>query len=376
MPAASSPAISTSNPTTRSGCEGSASTKGAPPSGSPAHRKIRGGSAAATIRPEANQASVLRSCPAGSRTTQISSAIRNTVRRTRGTRVDSSGRLAMASVAFVGTGLLGSAMVEGMLRRGDAVTVWNRTESKARALEAFGAKVAATPADAVAGAARVHMTLPDDEVVDQIMAAVTPRLSNDAIVIDHTTASPRGTKARVAKLNAAGMKFLHAPVFMSPQMARDSVGLILAAGPRAVYDAALEALEPMTGEVWYVGEAGDRAAAYKIFGNSMLFVIAAGVSDVFAMAKGLGIPAADALTVFSKFQPGGLIKARGEKMARADFSASFELTMARKDMRLMLEAAAGEPMTVLPSIARAMDEAIAKGHGKDDLGAIAAEVVG
>jgi 3-hydroxyisobutyrate dehydrogenase len=281
----------------------------------------------------------------------------------------------MASVAFLGTGLLGGAMVEGMLRRGDAVTVWNRTEAKARALEVFGAKVAATPGDAVAGADRVHMTLPDDNVVEQMVAAFTPRLGGDALVIDHTTASPRGTRARVARLNAAGVKFLHAPVFMSPQMARDSTGLILASGPQAVYDAALDALEAMTGEVWYLGEQGDLAASYKIFGNSMLFVIAAGVSDVFAMAKGLGIPAADALTVFSKFQPGGLIKARGDKMARGDFSASFELTMARKDMRLMLEAAAGQPMTVLPSIAKAMDDAIAKGHGKDDLGAIAAEVI-
>jgi 3-hydroxyisobutyrate dehydrogenase len=281
----------------------------------------------------------------------------------------------MASVAFLGTGLLGSAMVEGMLRRGDLVTVWNRTAAKARALEAFGARVAATPGDAVAGADRVHMALPDDDVVDQIVAAFAPRLGGDTIVIDHTTASPHGSRARVAKLNAAGMKFLHAPVFMSPQMARDSVGLILAAGPQAVYDAALDTLEAMTGEVWYVGEAGDRAAAYKIFGNSMLFVIAAGVTDVFAMAKGLGIAPADALAVFSKFQPGGLIKSRGDKMARGDFSASFELTMARKDMRLMLEAAAGQPMTVLPSIATAMDDAIAKGHGKDDLGAIAAEVV-
>ena len=71
----------------------------------------------------------------------------------------------------------------------------------------------------------------------------------------------------------------------------------------------------------------------------MLFVIAAGVADVFAMAKGLGIAPADALAVFSKFQPGGVIKSRGEKMARGDFSASFELTMARKDIRLMIEAA-------------------------------------
>jgi 3-hydroxyisobutyrate dehydrogenase len=281
----------------------------------------------------------------------------------------------MASVAFLGTGMLGGAMVEGLLRRGDAVTVWNRTEAKARALQAFGATVAATPGDAVAGAGRVHMTLPDDEVVDQLMAVVTPRLAKDAIVIDHTTASPRGTRARVARLNAAGVKFLHAPVFMSPQMARDSIGMILAAGPQAVYDAVLDTLEAMTGEVWYLGEDGDRAASYKIFGNSMLFVIAAGLSDVFAMAKGLGIPPAEALTVFSKFQPGGVIKSRGDKMARGDFSASFELTMARKDMRLMLEAAAGQPMTVLPAIARAMDDAIAKGHGQDDLGAIAAAVI-
>ena len=281
----------------------------------------------------------------------------------------------MASVAFLGTGMLGGAMVEGMLRRGDVVTVWNRTEAKARALEAFGAKVADTPGDAVAAADRVHMTLPDDEVVDQIVTALTPRLRPGATVIDHTTASPRGTKARVARLNGAGVKFLHAPVFMSPQMAKDAIGLMLLSGPKAVFEAVRGDLEKMTSEVWYLGEQADLAASYKIFGNSMLFVIAAGVTDVFAMAKGLGIAPADALTVFSKFQPGGLIKARGDKMARGDFSASFELTMARKDMRLMLEAAAGQPMTVLPGIAKAMDEAIAKGHGQDDLGAIAAEVI-
>jgi len=281
----------------------------------------------------------------------------------------------MATVAFLGTGLLGSGMVERMLQQGNTVVVWNRTGSKARALEAHGATVAATPGDAVADAERVHMTLPDDAVVDQIVDGFRGRLRTDAIVIDHSTTSPRGTAARIPRLNGAGVKFLHAPVFMSPQMARDGAGIVLVSGPRAVFDAARPALDRMTGEVWYVGDEPDRAAAYKIFGNSMLFVIAAGVTDVFAMAKGLGIPAADALTVFSKFQPGGVIKSRGEKMARGDFNASFELTMARKDMRLMLEAAGGQPMTVLPAIAKAMDDAIAKGHGKDDLGAIAAEVI-
>jgi len=281
----------------------------------------------------------------------------------------------MAKVAFLGTGLLGSGMVENMLRRGDSVTVWNRTEAKARMLESAGAAVAKTPADAVRGAARVHMTFSDDAVVDRVLGELLPALPPGCIVIDHTTTAPRATVARYERMQKAGVKFLHAPVFMSPQMARDGVGILLASGPHAVFDAARPALEKMTGEVWYVGEDPDRAAAYKIFGNSMLFVIAAGVADVFAMAKGLGIPAADALAVFSKFQPAGVIKARGEKMARGDFSASFELTMARKDMRLMLEAADGQPMAVLPSIAERMDDAIAKGHGSDDLGAIAAAVI-
>jgi 3-hydroxyisobutyrate dehydrogenase-like beta-hydroxyacid dehydrogenase len=281
----------------------------------------------------------------------------------------------MANVAFLGTGLLGSAMVEGMLRRGEAVTVWNRTESKARALEALGAKVAASPGDAVAGADRVHMTLPDDAVVDHIVNGFLPRLRAGAIVVDHSTTSPRGTKARLERMAKAGIKFIHAPVFMSPQMARDAVGMMLVSGPHAVVDTVHDALKKMTGEVWVLGDAADRAAAYKLFGNSMLFVIAAGIADVFAMAKGIGLSPTEALEVFSKFQPGGIIKSRGEKMARGDFSASFELTMARKDIRLMIEAAGSQPMTVLPAIAKKMDEAIAKGHGADDLGAIAAEVI-
>src|SRR6185436_16004514 len=100
----------------------------------------------------------------------------------------------MTKVAFIGTGLLGSAMVEGMLRRGDAVTVWNRTAAKARALEAFGAAVAESAADAVEGADRVHMALSDDAVVERIVAEIVPRLKQDAIVIDHSTTSPAGSR--------------------------------------------------------------------------------------------------------------------------------------------------------------------------------------
>jgi 3-hydroxyisobutyrate dehydrogenase len=281
----------------------------------------------------------------------------------------------MAKVAYLGTGLLGSAIAEGMLRRGDAVTVWNRTPSKAHALEKAGATVAASPADAVAGAERVHMTLSDDAAVDSLMEQFLPRLKAGAVVIDHTTTSPRGTIARYERLARANVKFLHNPVFMSPQMAREAIGLSMCSGPHALFEEVRDPLQKMTGEAWYLGHDPGKAAAYKLFGNSMIFVITAGVTDVMAMAKGLGMSLEDSLQVFSKFQPGGVIKARGEKMARRDFSASFELTMARKDLRLMLEAAEGQPTVVLSAIARQMDRAIDQGHGRDDLAALAAEVV-
>jgi len=281
----------------------------------------------------------------------------------------------MEHVAFLGTGLLGGAMVERMLAQGQHVTVWNRTASKLEALRTAGATVAATAGDATAAAARVHLALTDDAVVDAILTDVRPRLSRTAIVIDHSTTSPVTTRDRAARFAGDGVQFVHAPVFMSPQMCRDGKGLILVSGPAAVFEAVQPALSRMTGEVWYLGERPDLAAAYKLFGNSMLFAINAGLTDVLAMARNIGVSGDEALALFSRFNTGMAIPMRGQKMVRQDFSPMFELAMARKDVRLMLESAGSLPLIVLPALAARMDEMIAAGHGKDDVAAIAAPVV-
>lgn len=281
----------------------------------------------------------------------------------------------MSRIAFIGTGLLGANMVLRMRDDGHEVMVWNRTDKKARALEAHGAVVAPSPEDAVAGAERVHMTLTDDTVVDAILDRITPRLQKGAIVIDHSTTSPKGTRARFERLHRAGIRFMHAPVFMSPQMCREGMGLMLVAALRPDYHAVQAALERMTGEVWYLGERPDVAAVYKLCGNAMLFAITGGLADVCAIAKGSEVDPEAALTVFTKFMVQNSIPMRGGKMVRADFSPSFELAMARKDARLMIDAADGYPLVVLPAIARRMDEAIAEGHGSEDLAALGASVV-
>jgi 3-hydroxyisobutyrate dehydrogenase len=281
----------------------------------------------------------------------------------------------VAQIAFIGTGLLGAGMVERMRLDGHDIKVWNRTERKARALEAHGATVAASPEEAAAGVERVHLTLTDDAVVDLILERITPRLREGTIVIDHSTTSPAGTRARFERLRRAGIRFIHAPVFMSPQMCREGMGLMMVSALAADFQAVHPALERMTGEVWYLGERADLASVYKLCGNAMLFAITGGLADICAIAKACGVEPEAALTVFTKFMVGNSIAMRGGKMVRADFSPSFELAMARKDIGLMLEAADGFPLVVLPAIARHMDEAIAEGRGGEDLAALGANVV-
>ncbi len=278
----------------------------------------------------------------------------------------------MIRIAFLGAGLLGSGMIESMLRRGLQVTVWNRTLAKAEALAPLGARVAATPEEAVAGADEVHIILSDDAAVDGLIDRLAPHVRTGTVVIDHTTTSPAGTKARLESAAARGLRLLHAPVFMGPAMAKDSKGLMMVSGPQALFERVQPSLAGMAADLWYLGERPELAAALKIFGNSMLFAMTAGIADVLAMAKNLGVDPVEAMSVFTRFNAGAALSGRAQKIAHGDFSASFELTMARKDIRLMIEAAGGEALVALPAIAGRMDEAIAAGHGKDDLGAIAA----
>src|SRR4029079_3384858 len=140
----------------------------------------------------------------------------------------------MTDIAFLGTGLLGSALAEAAVKRGGHVTVWNRTASKARALEAFGARVADSPADAVRDASRVHLVLKDDAVVDEVIASLRPGLAANTIIVDHTTTQPALTAERSRRLNDEGVKYLHCPVFIGPAVARESGGTIPASGPRAL----------------------------------------------------------------------------------------------------------------------------------------------
>ena len=273
-------------------------------------------------------------------------------------------------IAFLGTGLLGGNFVRALRRRDEDVHVWNRTPDKARALEAeVGAKAFDDPADAVRGAVRVHVAVSDDAAVDALLDQALPALTSDTTIVDHTTTAPAPTAERVRRWAERGIAFQHAPVFMGPPDALKGTGTMLASGNRELFDSLAPALQQMTGKLVYLGDDPARAASIKLLGNLFIMAVTAGIADVFALGKALGVPAEDATQIFEFFNLATMAPGRAARMRAADFShPSWTLAMARKDARLMIESA--EPshgkLVVIPAVAAEMDRLIDEGHASDD----------
>lgn len=279
------------------------------------------------------------------------------------------------NIAFLGTGLMGAGFVRRMLANGHTVSVWNRTPAKAYALEAHGARAFADAADAVRGADRIHLSLADDASVDAVLEPLAAAIPATTWIVDHTTTAVTPTAERCARWAARGRVFLHAPVFMGPANAQEGTGLILVSGDQGRCDALLPALQEMTGKVVWMGAEPARAAAFKLFGNLTLIGLSGVLGDVARLAHAVGIPAADAMGLFAHFNPGQMLPVRAAKIASGPYDQpSFEVSMARKDVRLMVEEASrhGVDLAVMPAVAALFDAAIARGAGALDASAAAA----
>lgn len=266
-------------------------------------------------------------------------------------------------------------MAEAALARGEAVTVWNRSPGKAEALGRRGARVAATAVEAVAGQTRVHLALRSDAAVDQVLAELSSALDPEAIVLDHSTTAPAGTRARAQRARDQGLRYLHAPVFMSPQACRDATGAILVSGPLAWFERVEAELSQMTGRVSYLGERPDAAAAFKLVGNALNLTVLGGLADAYAMGTTLGISPSQVQEMLAGFDLGLVVNGRGARMAAGDFSPHWTLDMARKDLGLMMEAVGDAPLAVWPGLARRMDALIEQGQAQADVAVLGRDAV-
>jgi len=269
------------------------------------------------------------------------------------------------TIAFFGTGLMGTGFVRRLLSQGHVVHVWNRSPASARALESHGAKVFATAADALAGVDRVHLSLADDASVDAVLEPLAGVISARCWIIDHTTTRPSATGERARRWTGRGRVYLHAPVFMGPANAAEGTGVMLLSGDPQQCARVLPELEQMTGKVIQLGPQPERAAAYKLFGNLVFLGMSALAGDIVRLAHADGVDPQDAAAMFQQFNPGDFFPARFAKVVKGPFEpASFTVSMARKDIRLMVDEAAehGYPLAIMPAVAAEYDAAIARGE--------------
>jgi len=277
-------------------------------------------------------------------------------------------------IAFFGTGLMGAGFVRRARANGLEVNVWNRSPAKARALAELGAHAFDDPAAALQGVERLHLSLADDASVDAVLEPIAAAIPASTWIVDHTTTAVRPTAERVARWDARGRTFVHAPVFMAPANCAEGTGLMLVSGEKSRHDALLPALQQMTATVHYMGAAPERAAAFKLFGNLTLLGILGVLGDVNRLAHSVGISTEEAFSLFKQFNPGQMLPARAARIAAGDYSKpSFEVAMARKDVRLMIEEAqrGGVDLFVMPGVAAMFDAAIARGEGALDAAAAA-----
>ena len=273
----------------------------------------------------------------------------------------------MSIVTVFGAGLLGAGMVRNLADKGHTVRVWNRSPGRAAPL-ADCATVCATPAEALEGAERLHILLSEDDAVDSVLALAGAAIVAGLPVLDHCTNLPPRVAARSATLRARGVPYLHAPVFMGPANMREGSGLMLIAGPAHEVAALQPALSELTGKVWHVGERVDLAAVHKLSGNALLLSLSGVLGDILSMGEAQGLSADETMAVFEVFRPGGALIPMAKRVTgAASAPPSFELSMAQKDVRLMIAAANGpDGLVVLPAVAAAMSTAAAEGNGAKD----------
>lgn len=245
----------------------------------------------------------------------------------------------MTRVAFIGLGGMGSRMAHRLVNAGHEVSVWNRTASKADALVAAGAALAATPADA-ARQAEVIFTMVTNPAALQAVTegpdGVLAGITSGKTLIEMSTVGPDAI-ARLAVLLPAGVDLLDAPVLGSIGEADAGTLAIFVGGSDALV-ARWTPLLNVLGTPLHVGPAGAGAAA-KLVANATLFGVLGVLGEAVVLARALGLSDEVAFQVLSRSPLAAQAERRRPAIESGQYLPRFPLGLARKDADLVVQAA-------------------------------------
>jgi 3-hydroxyisobutyrate dehydrogenase len=275
-------------------------------------------------------------------------------------------------VGLIGVGNMGRAIAERLLETGHIPCLWNRTRSKAEAVE--GAQVFDTPVDVVSVADVIISILANDDAIGTAYDGVGGLCSTDLTgktIIEMCTTSSETACALDAKVAAKGGQFLECPVGGTIGPAKTGQLLGLAAGTDAAFTAAEPVMRDLTRRLEHLGPVG-RGAAMKLAINLPLMVYWGAVGEAIALAVGNGIDPALATDIL--VDSSGAIGAAKKRVPPIhEFlttgnpgATSLNLQNGIKDMKLMEAALSlvGAPSPVV-SAARARAEDAAAGGWSD-----------
>ena len=284
-----------------------------------------------------------------------------------------SERRGSAAVAFIGVGKIGRPMAGRVARAGFDLIVYDLDASARAAFEDGPVNVAGSAREAAASSEIVCLCLPGPPEVDEVVfgdGGIFPSLRAGAMLVDHTTSSPRLARRLGALLPLRDATFLDAPVSGGVEGATAGTLTALVGGDEADVNRARPVLEAFSSTVVHVGLAGAGTIA-KLMNNLACFTLDQVIAECLSIGVKAGVePQAllAALQVSAIGQGGNLHVRIPETFMRNDFEPRFTLAGARKDLALAVELAdeLGVPAEFAQKCLDALNEAYDRGDGDRD----------
>ena len=281
----------------------------------------------------------------------------------------------MGRVGFVGIGLMGSRMAGRLLAAGHEVTVYNRTAAKTAQLVEFGAKLAATPAEAAAGKDVCFTIVADGPAFKTVTLGPDGILSAGPLpklLVDMATIAPTESEEVALVAEPLGVGFLRAPVSGSTVAAEAGKLTIVASGEKTVFDAAEPYLASL-GEVRYYVGTGERARYLKLIHQIMVATTMRIFAEGLVLGEKAGLDWDQMLEFLSNSAMGSpYVRFKSAPLAARDFDPAFRMDMMVKDLDLALGAgrSANIELPTTQAVRAGYVEAMAAGLGQRDVSAI------
>lgn len=275
----------------------------------------------------------------------------------------------------IGLGPMGQAMARLLMKGGHAVTVWNRTPTRADALVAAGASRAATPAAAVAAADLVILSLTDYQAMDDILGPVGAGAGDPLagkVLANLSSDTPDRTRAAASWASERGARLLTGGVMVPAEMLGGEGAYAYYSGPEDVFRAHEPVLR-LLGEARYVGTDPGLAQLYYQAQLDVFLTTLSSLLHATALVGSAGVTAAEFLPeAIRTIRDTPAMIGPAEEVARALEAGVHPGELATVTMMgataahiLASSEAAGIDVALPRAVKSHYDRAIAAGHGRD-----------